>query len=561
MKRKIARSNPQFKSSNSLKITLIYFIIGFLWIKFSDQIILQLSNDAVLLSTIQTYKGWFFVIVTSLILYLLIKKSTQNLIISHNLLNQIVETVPVGITFINNEGQITFANKNAENVLGLTKDKITSRTYNDPEWKITSLDGTPFPAEQLPLSIVQRTGNAVKNIEYVIEYPDGKRIPLTINASPIKNIKDEFEGIIVSLDDITERKRAEEKLKESEEKLYKIFHNSPDAITISRASDGLFVDVNESFYRVSGYTRDEVIGYSSVDLNLWVSINERDKYISALGEKKHVSDYETSFRIKNGEVRSFILAGESIELKGEVYIIVILHDNTDRKKAEEEIKKSHNELRSLSAHLQIVREEERKMLAREMHDEIGQILTSIKMNLSLMKRQVETKKTKLHPVDLDNEIKSMSKMIDHAVVRVRKMITELRPELLDKLGLIPALDWYITEFERETKIISELKFDSEDLSSDKDKELTIFRIVQETLTNVARHSKAKKVTVDIRKTETEIVVEIIDNGIGISEEKLKGDKSFGLLGMRERANLVGGKLKIIGVEGKRTTVKLVIGIK
>ena len=559
MKRRIAQSTPQFKSNNSLKIALIYFVIGFLWIKFSDQVILQLSNDAVFLSTIQTYKGWFFVIVTSIILYFLIKQSTQNLISGHNLLNQIVETVPVGITFVNNGGQITFANKNAENVLGLSKDKINSRTYNDPGWKIISLDGTPFPAERLPLSIVQKTGTPVKDLEYAIEYPNGKRVALTINASPIKNIKNEFEGMIASLDDITERKRAEKTLRESEEKFYKIFHNSPDAITITRASDGLFVDVNESFCRISGYTRDEAIGGSSVDLNLWASLEDRDRYISILKEKKHVSAYESLFRIKTGEERNFILAGEVIELKGNECIIVILHDNTDRKKAEEEIKKSREELRSLSAHLQIVREEERKILAREMHDEIGQILTSIKMNLSLMKRQVDTKKMKVHPEELEKEIKSMSKMVDHAVVRVRKMITDLRPELLDKLGLIPALDWYISEFEKETKIISELKFDSEDLSSDKDKELTIFRIVQETLTNVARHSKARKVTVDIQKIETEIVVEIIDNGIGISEEKLKGDKSFGLLGMRERANLVGGKLEIIGVEGKGTAVKLVIG--
>ena len=365
-----------------------------------------------------------------------------------------------------------------------------------------------------------------------------------------------YQGIML---DITKRKLSEEAVHKSEEKFYKTFHNSPDAITITRTSDGSFIDVNESFYRISGYVEEEVIGRSSVDLNFWVSPEDRARYISILKKEKQVLDFETAFRKKNGELRDFLLAGEVIELNGEPCIIGILRDITERKREEEEIKRSRVELHLLSTHLQDVREEERKSLAREMHDEIGQILTSIKMNLSFLRRQVEAGEKKIKIKELDKEIQSMSEMVDHAVVRVRKIITELRPELLDKLGLIPALEWFIEEFAKETKIKCEYKFKVQNLGINQHKKLAVFRIVQETLTNVARHANATKVKVSIKKTNHEIIVEIKDNGVGISDEKRKGENSFGLLGMRERATITGGTLEISGAEGKGTTVKLIIG--
>ncbi|MCK9426044.1 MAG: PAS domain S-box protein [Ignavibacteriaceae bacterium] len=370
-----------------------------------------------------------------------------------------------------------------------------------------------------------------------------------------------------SFQDITERKLAEVALSEAHEQYRQALTQAKAVPYLRYYHENHYNFIGDDIFKYTGYPAHEFLPSLWKELRQEVvmigecaglTIEEAGDQIREGKRSKWLADYK--IRTKNGEIRW--INDSSVQIKDQQGKIIgalgVLQDITERKKTEEEINKSRDELRSLSVHLQNIREEERTNLAREMHDEIGQILTSIKMNLSLMKRQVGNREKKFQREELDKEIKSMSEMVDHAVVRVRKMITELRPELLDKLGLIPALEWYVEEYEKETKIKCKFKSDFEELLLDHNVELTIFRIVQEALTNVTKHSKAKNVTVNIKKTETEIVVEIIDNGIGISKEKLKVEKSFGLLGMRERANLVGGKIEISGITGKGTTVKLVI---
>jgi len=193
-----------------------------------------------------------------------------------------------------------------------------------------------------------------------------------------------------------------------------------------------------------------------------------------------------------------------------------------------------------------------------MHDELGQILTSLKMKLSLLFRQIDDKTKNIQPHQISEELRSTITMIDSAVKRVRKLITQLRPELLDKLGLISALEWHVQEFSGNTNIECEFSSSSEELILGQEIELAVFRIVQEALNNTAKHSGANKAIVSIEKREKEIVLEIRDNGRGIAEEKLKGEKSFGLMGMRERADLIGASLQIWGDIQKGTTIRLLI---
>jgi signal transduction histidine kinase len=162
------------------------------------------------------------------------------------------------------------------------------------------------------------------------------------------------------------------------------------------------------------------------------------------------------------------------------FFVAVFDVITERKRAEEEIIKSRTQYRELAAHLQTVREEERTAIAREMHDELGQILSSIKMNLVLIHRQVEDRENTNY-VKILSEIDSLNKTIDNAVARVRKLITQLRPELLDKLGLIPALEWYIQEYNKEVKIKCRLFSECDECHLDNENELAIFRIIQESL--------------------------------------------------------------------------------
>jgi PAS domain S-box-containing protein len=166
---------------------------------------------------------------------------------------------------------------------------------------------------------------------------DGGRFPAEVYATAIRDKKGKIVNRIVNVQDITRRKQNEEALKQSEEKFNKAFHNSPDAITITKASNGLLMDVNVALLRLSGYAHAEVIGKTSVELDLWASIEDRDRYVSTLREKGRVVDFETDFRTKSGEIRRCLLSGEMYDVGGEKLILGVIRDITERKQAEERI--------------------------------------------------------------------------------------------------------------------------------------------------------------------------------------------------------------------------------
>ncbi|MFI5251255.1 MAG: response regulator [Bacteroidota bacterium] len=224
-----------------------------------------------------------------------------------------------------------------------------------------------------------------------------------------------------------------------------------------------------------------------------------------------------------------------------------------KREIERQLFLSNRQLRALSARLQMVREEERTQIAREIHDELGQTLTGLRLDLAYLEG-----KLKLYgQVDkeiLDSQIQSMSSLVDSSIQTVRRIATELRPQVLDDLGLIPALEWQTAEFQSRTKIQCTLKSNLEDVKLDQNYSTALFRILQESLTNVARHSSANKVSVKLHVNAKTITLSISDNGKGIAENEIPSLKSLGILGMRERALLLGGKLNITGKRGRGTTI-------
>lgn len=228
-----------------------------------------------------------------------------------------------------------------------------------------------------------------------------------------------------------------------------------------------------------------------------------------------------------------------------------------RTKAVREIQNSREQLLALSLHQQTLREEERKQIALEIHDELGQLLTGLKMELHLLSRQIKDG-SQVKSDSADEKIKDLLQLTDKTIQTVRRIATELRPAVLDDLGLVAAIEWQVKEFERRTGIPCKFSSNTENIEIDGQFSISVFRILQESLTNIMRHSGANSVAVELKKTDQELVLRVEDNGKGIKLETVSSGSSLGIFGMRERARLIGGKLRIFKGTETGTTVLLTV---
>lgn len=209
--------------------------------------------------------------------------------------------------------------------------------------------------------------------------------------------------------------------------------------------------------------------------------------------------------------------------------------------------------KTLSSYLQEAREEERKAIAREIHDELGQLLTTIKIHLSLLPDEIRNDA----PAALQRT-EEMKKQIDIAIGTVKNIITKLRPGLLDDLGLIAAIEWQANEFQHQTGIVCDLILPSTELRIPQDLATALFRILQEALTNVSRHASATRVVITFEVRDGEYVLSVHDNGRGITEDEIKHPLSFGLIGIRERVKQWNGTFSITGQAGHGTQLHVTI---
>jgi len=254
-------------------------------------------------------------------------------------------------------------------------------------------------------------------------------------------------------------------------------------------------------------------------------------------------------------------AHEELELRVEertndlMKLNIKLHQQiAKRKRIERELLNSREQLRSLSSHLQCIRENERTFIAREIHDELGQALTALKLDSSWLCSHLAEGQEYLR-----KKINSMLEIIDSAIKQVKRLSSELRPRILDDLGIVDAIDWQASNFQETTGIKCDVHYvETREISLERDKATAIFRIFQEALTNIARHANASMVNVQLERKNNKIMLKVIDNGVGITKEQISALNSLGLLGMSERARSLGGKLRIKGVKGRGTIVTVSI---
>jgi len=362
--------------------------------------------------------------------------------------------------------------------------------------------------------------------------------------------------VMTIINDITSKKLSDIELQKSENRFRMLFNNANDAIFVCHIEDdkwfGNFIEINNPGRTLTGYSIEELM-YTDFYRIIPQKYSEKLKgVLEDLKSKRHVI-FEVELLRKDGREIPIEISSHLFEYNNKPTILSMARNITNRKLSEQKLKQSSELLRNLASRLQAIREEERTLIAREIHDELGQNLTVLKMQIAFVANKLNDDQQ-----FLKEKVESASKLIDSTVDSVQKISAKLRPGILDELGLIPAIEWQAQEFEERTAIVCDINMPKYDLKLDQEKSTAIFRIFQETLTNVARHAQAKKVSIILRRTNGSLLMEITDNGRGIRSSQIENLNSLGILGMKERALVLGGTVEINGVPDQGTNVKVEI---
>jgi PAS domain S-box-containing protein len=355
--------------------------------------------------------------------------------------------------------------------------------------------------------------------------------------------------------DITERKKREIELLTAHERL--LFH-------IENAPLGYMEWDNQSMIKTWSRRSEEIFGWSEEEL-----LKKQKNGFSLVCEEDLPETNRITRELLDGVVdrnnvvcRSYTKYGRVIwcewfnsilkDTDGKVITVMsLVRDITERKIAEERLQQSYFNIRQLASHLQNVREEERAGIAREIHDELGQQLTGLKMDLSWIAKRV--------PAQVDSQvsekIKTTIELLDITIKTVRRIATQLRPSILDDLGLIAAIEWQSQEFQKRSGISTQFNTSILKFNASAAVAIGLFRICQESLTNVARHAEARHVCITLQEQEKQhILLKIEDDGLGFEYNKIGSKKTLGLLGMKERTLMMGGKFEMVSMPGKGTTL-------
>lgn len=363
--------------------------------------------------------------------------------------------------------------------------------------------------------------------------------------------------LVITHEDVTPSKRAQEALERSEERLNSILGSLHDVVWSLAPDTRTPLYINEAAQQLYGYP----VRAFFEDHGLWqrlVHPQDRERVFGSLTELLATGRCELEYRIvrADGRVRwvrdrARVICGEGGTMQR---LDGIVTDITDLRQAQEALRENTSRLKQLTAHLDSLREEQSANLAREVHDELGGTLTMLRLGLASLLQKTK----QLEPVH--QQLASMLGQADTAIQAVKRISTTLRPGMLDTLGLMATIKWYVGEFSRLTGIVTELAL-PEYIRLSPQRSTAVFRIIQEALTNVARHARASEVRVSVHKSKGQLVLELHDNGQGIREADANRPGSFGVLGMRERAQYLGGELSIEGTPGRGSTFILSLPLR
>jgi PAS domain S-box-containing protein len=355
-----------------------------------------------------------------------------------------------------------------------------------------------------------------------------------------------------------ERRSTEEALRESEARFRTIFEYSPVAIFVTDLENTI-IDANPAACQLHGSKRAQLLGQSVLDL---IPPEQRTKTGASVPKFARGEWHLTqSFAwTRRGEAIPIAVTASRIEYAGRDAVLLHVRDVSEHKRTEARLRNSREQLRALSRRVENAREKERRRIAREVHDELGQALTGLKLEVAWLGKHLVADGRANGNAKFLSKIESMSGLIDETLQSVRKITTELRPGVLDALGLVAAVEWQAQEFQNRTGIRCRARTTSRTLTMEPEVSTAVFRIFQEILRNVVRHAHATKVEIELKATPSNLLLVVRDNGRGISELEGSAPSSLGLLGMRERALAFGGEVEICGIPAEGTIVTVYVPI-
>ena len=336
-------------------------------------------------------------------------------------------------------------------------------------------------------------------------------------------------------------------LKKSEEKYRSYIDHAPDGVFVTDEY-GKFIEVNTAACDITGYTKEELLKMTISEFLPELKFNS---YPDNFRNSAELQTYKADVSYIHRDGSDGWLALETVRLD-ETHFLWFAKDITNRKKAEDDLKSSLEQLHQLTRYIEKVRESERVAIARDLHDDLGQALTAVIIDLGIIKKSISEP-------DLISKLEKVASLVKDTILTVQRLTSQLRPQIIDDIGLGAALEWYTRDFAIRNKLEVFLDIDS-DLSISSEESLVIFRIMQESLTNISRHSKANRVDIGLLKTGEAICFTIADNGTGITVEEISSKKSFGIIGMKERAAALDGTFEIGRGKINGTRIQIVFPI-
>ncbi|HTB83119.1 MAG TPA: PAS domain S-box protein [Candidatus Sulfotelmatobacter sp.] len=460
---------------------------------------------------------------------------------SQQLLNLVLATLPVGVMVTDQAGNVVLTNAASKRIWGDTIVSGSERwAQSKGFWHDT---GKPIAPEDWASARALSDGQTSLNELIDIKDYDGKAKTIRNSAAPIRNAEGKIVGSVIINEDATEQVSAEEALKKAESNLSYVLDTTPAMIHTARP-DGYLDYFNKRWVDSVGLPLEKLLGWG------WTTVVHPDdiegevdlwRACVASGEP---FEYEVRTRRPDGKYRWVL--HRKVAMRDDRGKIVKWYgsamDIDDRKRAEQMLRDSHARLRALSARVQSVREEEAARISREIHDDLGQKLTGLKMDLRRAERKVEGLPGSPAVNSLLDTLVSATELVDGISLGVQEIAANLRPEMLDKLGLSEALHYESRRFQERTGIPFQIQLPEMELNLSEIISTTLFRIFQECLTNIARHADATKVEAALKLEDGWVILTVHDNGRGITEEDISNPGSLGLLGMKERATLLGGEI-------------------